>query len=107
MNWLKSLSDFAFLYQKIFQLPAMPLDATERHPPVWTAVLGGAGLGLGWGIVARLWMRLITTTPEFSIPGRRAYLSSRQFLARGQVWRLSRDGADGTVGGTMCREASW
>jgi hypothetical protein len=52
----------------------MPLAATELHPSVWAAVLGGVGLGLVWGIVARLWMRLIATTPEFSMPGTAAIL---------------------------------
>jgi hypothetical protein len=74
----------------------MPLDATERHPPVWAAVLGGAGLGLVWGITARLWMRLITTTPEFSIPGTTAILitttvfgawAGLAFVARRRGWR--------------------
>jgi len=74
----------------------MPLDATERHPPVWAAVLGGAGLGLVWGIAARLWMRLITTTPEFSIPGTAAILiittvfgawAGLAFVARRRGWR--------------------
>lgn len=60
---------FQTLRQQIVRLSTLPLDAAEQQPPVWAAVLGGAGLGLGWGIVARLWMRLITTTPEFSIPG--------------------------------------
>ena len=52
----------------------MPLDATARHPAVWAAVLSAAGLGLAWGIVARLWMRLIATAPEFSMPGTAAIL---------------------------------
>ena len=47
----------------------MNFDATEQNPPVWDAVLGGTGLALVWAIVARIWMRLISTKPEFSIPG--------------------------------------
>jgi hypothetical protein len=31
--------------------------------------LAGAAFGLGWGIAARAWMRLITTDPEFSWSG--------------------------------------
>ena len=50
------------------------LDATALRPAVWAAVLRGAGLGLVWGTVARLWMRLIATTPEFSLPGTAAIL---------------------------------
>ena len=84
------------LRQQVFQLPAMPLDATERHPLVWTAVLSGAGLGLVWGIAARFWMRLISTTPEFSIPGTVAILiistlfgawAGLAFVARRRGWR--------------------
>ncbi len=87
---------FQALLQHVFRLPAMPLDATERHPPVWAAVLGGAGLGLVWGIAARLWMRLITTTPEFSIPGTAGILIittvfgvcvGLAFVARRRGWR--------------------
>lgn len=37
--------------------------------PIWRTVLGGAGFGLLWGIVARLWMRFISTNPEFSVEG--------------------------------------
>lgn len=59
---------------QVFQLPTLPLDATESRPRVWAAVLGGAGLGLGWGIAARAWMRLISTSPEFSIEGTAAIL---------------------------------
>jgi len=47
----------------------MHLDATERYPAVWAAILSGASLGLLWGIAARVWMRLISTNPEFSISG--------------------------------------
>lgn len=52
----------------------MQLDATSPHPPVWAAVLGGAGLGLVWGIAARIWMRLIATQPAFSPLGTAAIL---------------------------------
>lgn len=74
----------------------MPLDATELHPSAWAAVLGGAGLGLVWGIAARLWMRLIATTPEFSIPGTAAILIittvfgawvGLAYVARRRGWR--------------------
>jgi len=39
------------------------------HLPSWFTVLSGAGCGLLWGIGARIWMRLISTNPEFSIEG--------------------------------------
>jgi len=45
----------------------MPLDAENRTFPRWRALLTGAGLGLTWGVVARVWMRLISTSPEFSV----------------------------------------
>ncbi len=60
--------------QQIFRLPRMHLDATELPSPVSAAVLGGAGLGLIWGVAARIWMRLIATEPQFSIPGTAAIL---------------------------------
>jgi hypothetical protein len=74
----------------------MHLDAIEPYPPVWAAVLGGAGLGLVWGIAARIWMRLISTQPEFSIPGTAAILviatvfgacAGFAFAARRRGWR--------------------
>jgi len=34
---------------------------------LWAALLRGAALGLVWGIAARIWMRLISTKPEFTI----------------------------------------
>ncbi|MEV5966767.1 hypothetical protein AB0L70_33675 [Kribbella sp. NPDC051952] len=36
---------------------------------VLTTTAAGLGLGVGWGIAARVWMRLITTEPEFSWTG--------------------------------------
>ena len=39
------------------------------HLQILLAMLRGAGFGLLWGIVARLWMRLISTNPQFSIEG--------------------------------------
>jgi hypothetical protein len=74
----------------------MHLDATERYPAVWAAILGGAGLGLVWGIAARIWMRLISTKPEFTISGTAAILVIAMvfgafvgfaFAARRRGWR--------------------
>lgn len=62
-------SSFRDLFDKTFWISALPLDSAERHPAGWVAALSGASLGLVWGIAARLWMRLIATSPEFSIPG--------------------------------------
>jgi hypothetical protein len=50
-------------------LQPLHLDVTGRHPAVWAAILSGAGLGLAWGIAARIWMRLISTNPEFTLSG--------------------------------------
>lgn len=36
----------------------------RSHP-----ILAGAGIGFGWGIAMRLWMRFISTSPEFSWGG--------------------------------------
>lgn len=47
-----------------------PLDVT--HPEgarLLPAALSGAALGLAWGVAARLWMRLISGSPEFSLHG--------------------------------------
>jgi len=68
------LAAFRNLLQRVLRLPRMHLDSIGGHPPVWAAVLGGAGLGLMWGSAARIWMRLISTQPEFTIPGTVAIL---------------------------------
>ncbi len=87
---------FQAMLRQVFRLPAMHLDATERYPPVWAAVLGGAGLGFVWGIAARIWMRLISTKPEFTISGTAAILVIAMvfgafvgfaFAARRRGWR--------------------
>lgn len=87
---------FQAMLRQVFRLPAMRLDAAERTPPVWAAVLGGAGLGIVWGIAARLWMRLISTRPEFTISGTAAILVIAMvfgafvgfaFAARRRGWR--------------------
>ena len=33
------------------------------------AAVAGLGLGAGWGVLARMWMRMISTNPEFSWSG--------------------------------------
>jgi hypothetical protein len=37
--------------------------------PVLHATLAGLGLGMAWGVAARMWMRLLSTSPEFSWVG--------------------------------------
>ncbi|MGQ0605026.1 MAG: hypothetical protein ACT4QE_25380, partial [Anaerolineales bacterium] len=85
----------SFIRQAL-QLPIMRLDGSERRPSVWAAILGGAGLGLLWGIAARIWMRLISTQPEFSVFGTMAILIistvfgawvGLAFAARRRGWR--------------------
>lgn len=44
----------------------MPADG--GHVMLRATLLGG-GLGLAWGVAARVWMRLISTAPEFSWAG--------------------------------------
>ena len=41
---------------------------SSRHA-VLRAALIGFGLGVAWGAAARVWMRLVSTTPEFSWAG--------------------------------------
>lgn len=82
--------------RQFFPLAAIRLDATEQSPAVWASILSGAGLGLAWGIAARIWMRLISTHPEFSIFGTAAILiistlfgawAGLAFAARRRGWR--------------------
>lgn len=81
---------------RVFRILAPQLDATEPTPAVWASVLGGAGLGLLWGIAARIWMRLISTRPEFSVFGTVAIFviatlfgawAGLAFVARRRGWR--------------------
>lgn len=87
---------FQAMLRQVFRLPAMRLDTAEQYPPVWAAVLGGAGLGFVWGIAARIWMRLISTKPEFTISGTAGILiittvfgawAGLAFVARRRGWR--------------------
>lgn len=47
-----------------YWFPREFLDARDRRAHVWRALGVGAGLGLAWGIAARIWMRLISTNFE-------------------------------------------
>jgi hypothetical protein len=93
---LRTYDAFLAMLRQVFRLPTLNLDATEQYPRAWAAVLGGAGLGLVWGSGARTWMRLISTKPEFSIPGTAAILviatvfgagTGLAYAARRQGWR--------------------
>jgi hypothetical protein len=93
---LETHSSFQTVLRRVFRLPSMRLDATERYPAVWAAVLSGAGLGLVWGIAARIWMRQVSTKPEFTISGTAAILVIAMlfgsfvgfaFAARRRGWR--------------------
>lgn len=57
------------MLQRAYWFPQEFLDAPHQRAHVWRALGVGAGLGLAWGIVARFWMRLISTNPEFSVFG--------------------------------------
>lgn len=69
----------------------------RRHP-----LVSGALLGLAWGIAMRLWMRFISTDPEFSWSGTGYILGatmlaglalgigwSRRSNAKGNLWRFT------------------
>ncbi len=47
----------------------LTLGPAAIRPPRLGLALTGASLGLGWGVAARAWMRLISTQPEFSWSG--------------------------------------
>jgi hypothetical protein len=75
---------------------AYQLDRTAPFPTVWASVASGAGFGLLWGVVARIWMRLISARPEFSIFGTAAILTiatlfgtcaGLAYVARRRGWR--------------------
>ena len=57
------------MLQRVYWFPRELLDARDQRAHVWRALGVGAGLGLAWGIVARIWMRLISTNPEISVSG--------------------------------------
>lgn len=93
---MDTYNTFQAVLRRVFRLPSMHLDATGRYPAVWAAILSGAGLGLVWGIAARIWMRLISTKPEFTISGTAAILVIAMvfgafvgfaFAARRRGWR--------------------
>ncbi len=87
---------FPSIFQRVLRLPTLHLDAADRRPQVWAALLGGAGLGCLWGIAARIWMRLIATQPEFTVEGTAIILiistlfgtwAGLAFAARRRGWR--------------------
>ena len=80
--------------------PSIPERAAGRRFPGPVVLLGGLLGGLAWGIYARVWMRFISTDPEFSWTGTLfivigfgiaglgqsgAYLGRRAGLRRGRM----------------------
>lgn len=57
------------MLQRVYWFPRELLDARDQREHIWRALGIGAGLGLAWGIAARIWMRLISTNPELSVFG--------------------------------------
>lgn len=58
-------------------------DRLERWPA--PAVLAGAvGAGVAWGVLARLWMRVISTDPEFTTSGSVFIVGAFAVAATGQ-----------------------
>ncbi|KRF25678.1 hypothetical protein [Phycicoccus sp. Soil803] len=62
---------------------------TGSRRAVLRAALIGLGLGVAWGAAARVWMRLVSTTPEFSWAGTAIILgfSGLLGLLLGLSWR--------------------
>lgn len=72
------------------------LSASERERAGWAVVAWMALGGAGWGVAARLWMRFISTDPEFSwsgtlyivlVPTLIGLLLGLALLARRRRWR--------------------
>jgi hypothetical protein len=56
------------------------LDAHDTGFSYKRGVAAGAALGLAWGVVSRLWMRLISDDPEFTISGTSIILGASVFV---------------------------
>jgi hypothetical protein len=56
------------------------LDAHDTSLSYKKAVPAGAALGLAWGVLSRLWMRLISDDPEFTISGTSIILGASTFV---------------------------
>ncbi len=57
--------------------------------------LSGAGIGLLWGVVLRLWMRFIAVTPEFSASGTGFILGASLIVGAALGWARYRRQAGG------------
>lgn len=57
--------------------------------------LSGAGIGLLWGVVLRLWMRFIAVTPEFSASGTGFILGASLIVGATLGWARYRRQAGG------------
>jgi hypothetical protein len=55
--------------RRVLLLDARCFRLAMVRPAAWRCIVGGAALGLLWGLVARIWMRLLATHPELSVTG--------------------------------------
>lgn len=56
------------------------LDSKDKSVSVAGSMLNGAMLALAWAILFRLWMRLISDKPEFTISGTSILLGASMFV---------------------------
>jgi hypothetical protein len=70
------------------------MTVPRRHA-VLRAALTGLGLGAAWGVAARVWMRVISTSPEFSWSGTLMIIGFSAILGMGVAVSSVARGAKG------------